>query len=185
MSSETAIWPKVARRIRVPTGFAFTILYIWLARPTWKSLSCGLLLIVAGLFVRALASGHVRKNEELTTSGPYSHTRNPLYLGSIMLAAGFSVAAMSWWVAVVATLIFVVIYVPVIRSEEQFLRANFPEFAEYSTRVPRLIPRVTGFRRESGNFSWALYLKHREYNAAIGGAALVAALIAKLVWTKG
>jgi protein-S-isoprenylcysteine O-methyltransferase Ste14 len=84
----------------VPLGFLFAVLYFWLARPSWRSMTLGAILIVPGLLVRALASGHVRKNEALATSGPYAYTRNPLYLGSLLIGMGFAVAARSWWVGV-------------------------------------------------------------------------------------
>jgi protein-S-isoprenylcysteine O-methyltransferase Ste14 len=175
-------WQKIARRIRVPVGFAFTVLYIWLAHPTWKSLLLGTAFVIAGIAVRALASGHLKKNEELTTSGPYAYTRNPLYLGSLILASGFAVAACSWWIAALLLLIFVAIYLPVISAEETFLRTTFPDFAKYSAEAPRVIPRLRTHRPYQPGFSWELYLKHREYNAAIGSLAVLAALIAKLLW---
>lgn len=177
-----AEWSRVARRIRVPLGFVFAILYFWLARPTWRSLALGAVLIVPGLLVRALASGHVRKNEALATSGPYAYTRNPLYLGSLLMGIGFAMAARSWWVAVALVAMFFAIYVPVIRSEEAFLRERFPEFDGYAKRVPRMLPRITpAFRDHSaGGFSMQLYRKHREYNALLGSAALVAALVVKM-----
>ena len=115
-----AEWSKIARRIRVPLGFLFAIVYFWLARPTWRLLGVGGALVILGLLVRALASGHVRKNEALATSGPYAHTRNPLYLGSLTIGIGFAVAARSWWVGILLVLMFFAIYLPVIRSEEVF-----------------------------------------------------------------
>jgi protein-S-isoprenylcysteine O-methyltransferase Ste14 len=177
-----AEWSRVARRIRVPLGFAFAVVYFWLARPTWRSLALGAVSIIPGLVIRALASGHVRKNEALATSGPYAYTRNPLYLGSLLVAIGFAVAARSWWVAAGLVAMFFAIYIPVIRSEEAFLREIFPEFQEYANEVPRMIPRMTpAFRNEaSAEFSMDLYLKHREYNALLGSLALVAALITKM-----
>ena len=177
-----AEWSRVARRIRVPLGFVFAVLYFWLARPTWRFLALGAVLIVPGILIRALASGHVRKNEALATSGPYAHTRNPLYLGSLLMGVGFSVAARSWWVGVVLVVMFFAIYLPVIRDEEAFLRQKFPEFEEYARRVPRMFPRIVPTRSdgERGVFSFDLYLKHREYNALIGVMALVATLIAKM-----
>jgi protein-S-isoprenylcysteine O-methyltransferase Ste14 len=177
-----AEWSRVARRIRVPLGFAFAVLYFWLARPTWRTLALGAVSIIPGLVIRALASGHVRKNEALATSGPYAYTRNPLYLGSLLVAIGFAVAALSWWVAAGLVAMFFAIYIPVIRSEEAFLRERFPEFQEYANDVPRMIPRITpAFRNEaSAEFSMDLYLKHREYNALLGSLALVAALITKM-----
>jgi len=182
-----AEWSKIARRIRVPLGFAFAVLYFWLARPTWRFLALGAVLIVPGLLVRALASGHVRKNEALATSGPYASTRNPLYLGSLLIGMGFAVAARSWWVGIVLVVMFFAIYLPVIRGEEKFLREKFPEFEEYARHVPRMFPRIlphSGPEEAGGGFSLDLYLKHREYNALLGAIAMTAALIAKMSLTK-
>ena len=177
-----AEWSRVARRIRVPLGFAFALLYFWLAKPTWQSLGLSAILIVPGLLIRALASGHVRKNEALATSGPYAYTRNPLYLGSLLIGIGFAIAARSWWVGAILVVMFFAIYVPVIRSEEKFLRDKFPDFDDYAWRVPRMFPRITPYRSPGtgGGFSFGLYLKHREWNALLGAAAMVGVLILKM-----
>jgi len=177
-------WQKVARRIRVPLGFLFAGIYIWLARPTWRSIVLGTSIAVVGLVVRALASGHVRKNEELTTTGPYAYTRNPLYMGSLIIAFGFTLASRSWIIAALGTAMLLIIYLPVIRAEEKFLRATFPEFADYSRRVPRLFPRIRVIQGSAGSFSAHLYWKHREYHAAVGAALIVAVLVAKALWFR-
>ncbi len=176
-------YARIARRIRVPLGFVFAVLYLLLAKPSLHFLLSSLLLIVPGLLIRALASGHVRKNEALATSGPYAYTRNPLYLGSLLIGLGFAVAARSWWVGVLLVVMFFAIYLPVIRDEENYLRQKFPEFDEYAHRVPRMFPRLTsnrGTENEPSGFSPALYLQHREYNALLGALAVLAALIVKL-----
>ena len=77
---------------------------------------------------------------------------------------------------------FAVIYIPVIAGEERFLRSAFPEFDDYTRRVPRLFPRLTPHGSQPGGFSSELYWKHREYQAALGSLAVLAILIAKLVW---
>jgi protein-S-isoprenylcysteine O-methyltransferase Ste14 len=177
-------WSQIARRIRVPLGFLFALFYFWLARPSWRSLVLGAIGVVPGLVIRALASGHVRKNEALATSGPYAYTRNPLYLGSLVMGLGFCVAARSWWVGVALIVMFVAIYVPVIRDEEAFLGQRFPEFDEYARRVPRMLPRLTLHSSDEGEasagFSWELYWKHREYNALLGALGMMVALIVKM-----
>ncbi|HET7439916.1 MAG TPA: isoprenylcysteine carboxylmethyltransferase family protein [Terriglobales bacterium] len=177
-----ADWPSIARRIRVPVGFIFAVGYLWLARPTGSSIAVGAVIAVPGLWLRGLASGHIEKNEQLTTSGPYAHTRNPLYLGSLILAAAFAVAARSPWIVLLMALIFIGIYLPVIQSEEDFLRRTFPGFTEYSARVPRLLPRWERCAGGSGEFSWQLYRKHREYNAILGASGIFAVLLFKLLW---
>jgi protein-S-isoprenylcysteine O-methyltransferase Ste14 len=181
-----ARWQRVARRIRVPLGFVTAGLYLfelWSRAPLAAAVAWSLALVVPGLWLRGYAAGYVKKNRELTQTGPYAHTRNPLYLGSMLMAAGFAVALESWPVALVLALGFLVIYVPVIASEERFLRATFPDFDAYCRRVPRLIPRLTAARPgggsggDEGGFSLALYLRHREYNAAIGAALLYLSLL--------
>lgn len=176
-------WSRIARRIRVPLGFVLAVAYFWLAKPTWISIAVGAAVAFVGVAIRAAASGHVKKNAELTKTGPYAYTRNPLYVGSIVIAAGFAIAAMSTWLVVILALMFVFIYVPVIRSEEAFLRGAFTDFDEYCQRVPRLVPRLSRAYEGTGTFSRELYLKHREYNALIGTAALLAAVVIKLMWS--
>jgi protein-S-isoprenylcysteine O-methyltransferase Ste14 len=179
-----AEWSRIARRIRVPLGFAFAAFYLWIARPSWTSLAIGAVVTLPGILLRALASGHVKKNEELTTSGPYAYTRNPLYLGSLIMAVGFAIAARSLWVLIVMVIMFAAIYLPVIRGEESYLRAAFPNFDEYAQNVPRLLPRLAAFGDGEGAFSRPLYWQHREYNALLGTTALLAALVVKLLWAS-
>jgi protein-S-isoprenylcysteine O-methyltransferase Ste14 len=191
-----ARWQRIARRIRVPLGFFVAALYVfdlWRRAPSPAAVAWSLALVLPGLWLRAYASGYVKKNRELTVTGPYAHTRNPLYLGSMLIAAGFALALLSWPVALVLAVGFTVIYVPVIASEERFLRATFPGFNAYCRSVPRLIPRLTPAQSHSeeglpsgaegvigataGSFSLTLYVQHREYNAAIGAALLYLSLL--------
>jgi protein-S-isoprenylcysteine O-methyltransferase Ste14 len=176
-------WSKVARRIRVPMGFVFAAVFLWLARPGWEWLGLSLLLVVPGLWLRGYAAGYVKKNAEVTVTGPYAYTRNPLYLGSMLIAFGFALAARSVWIALALAVLFAVIYIPVIRSEEEYLRSQFAAYEAYAARVPRLIPRLRAEphgKDEGGGFSAGLYRKHREYNALIGAAAIYAVLMLKM-----
>jgi protein-S-isoprenylcysteine O-methyltransferase Ste14 len=176
-------YSKIARRIRVPLGFAFAILYIWFARPTWTSIGVGTLVAAPGVWLRAIAAGFVKKNAELTTTGPYAYTRNPLYLGSVIIALGFAVASRNVWIGAGLVALFLAIYIPVIKSEEQFLRSTFSQFDDYSRRVPRLLPRLRVEKsNEPRTFSRELYFKHREYNALVGFLAMMAALAVKILW---
>ena len=135
-----ADWSRVARRIRVPLGFAFALFYFWLAHPSWKSIALGAVLIVPGLLVRALASGHVRKNEALATSGPYAYTRNPLYLGSTLVYLGLSVAAGSLWAIILLVPLLWVINVGVVAREERYLERKFGNaYRTYKARVRRWV----------------------------------------------
>lgn len=181
--TERTGWERIARRIRVPLGFVFAAVFLWLARPTWWSLGLSLLAVAPGVWLRGYAAGYVRKNEELTCTGPYGYTRNPLYLGSMLIAFGFAGAARSWVVLGVLAVLFGLIYWPTIRSEEAFLRSKFAGFEEYASAVPRLLPRFTAAASGggSGMFSRERYLHHREYNAVMGALGIYAALVMRLV----
>jgi len=177
-------WQRIARRIRVPLGFVAAALYLfelWRRAPQPFAVVCSLSLVLPGLWLRGYAAGYVKKNRELTQTGPYAYTRNPLYLGSMLIAAGFAGALRSLPVALVLAIGFALIYIPVIASEERFLRATFPGFNDYCRRVPRILPRVTpapspAAEPVTAGFSFSLYLKHREYNAGIGAALLYISL---------
>lgn len=173
-------YAAVARRFRVPVGFVVAVLYVWLARPSWHSILYGSVIILPALLLRTAASGHVKKNQEVTTSGPYAYTRNPLYLGSMILMIGFGVASQNWWLAISLVIVFIALYLPVVRVEEEYLRAHFPEFESYAQRVPRVLPRARAQGTSSAAFSRELYRKHREYNAALGSVGMMILLILKL-----
>jgi|ERR1700723_3607677 protein-S-isoprenylcysteine O-methyltransferase Ste14 len=179
-------WQKIARRVRVPLGFVVAAIFLVFARPSWHTLAWSLLLVLPGLWLRGYAAGYVKKNAELTRTGPYAYTRNPLYLGSMGIAAGFAVAAGQLWLGVLLVVMFLAIYVPTILSEESFLRSAFPSFDEYARRVPRLLPRLTAARfadsnAGGGRFSAERYRHHREYNALMGAVAIYAALTLRMV----
>ncbi|SEG48835.1 Protein-S-isoprenylcysteine O-methyltransferase Ste14 [Bryocella elongata] len=183
--SNKTSWQRIARRIRVPLGFVLAVALILLARPSWQSLLLSLPLTAAGLWLRGYAAGYVKKNAELTRTGPYAHTRNPLYLGSILIAAGFAIAAGRWQMVVLLVGMFLAIYWPTILSEETFLRATFPGFDDYARQVPRLGWRLTrphfpDVQLNSGGFDPGRYRHHREYNALIGAAALYAVLAIRM-----
>lgn len=164
-------------------GFVFAAVFLWQARPGVRSMMASVLLVAPGLWLRGYASGYVKKNAELATTGPYAHTRNPLYLGSMLIAFGFAAASASWVILIALAALFAAIYIPTIQSEETYLREHFAEFEAYARSVPRLLPRLTAARdagaETAGGFSWELYGKHREYNALIGAGAIYAALAVK------
>jgi len=163
-------------------GFVFAVVFLWLARPNWQTMPMSLILVLPGLWLRGYASGYVKKNAELATTGPYAHTRNPLYLGSMLIAFGFAAAAASWAILAALAALFAAIYIPTILGEEAYLREHFAGFDAYARAVPRLLPRLTPARLEGasggegGGFSAGFYRKHREYNALMGVCAIYLAL---------
>jgi protein-S-isoprenylcysteine O-methyltransferase Ste14 len=169
------------QRLRVPVGFVTAILFVAVSRPTWLSLAIGAPIAVAGALIRAWASGHLRKNAELAVSGPYAFTRNPLYFGSFVMAAGCAVCGGCLWMGLSLMVFFLAVYLPVMRVEDAYMRRLFAEDHEqWAAQVPLFIPRVTPYQSgQARRFDPRQYLRHREYRAAIGLAVVVALLSLK------
>jgi protein-S-isoprenylcysteine O-methyltransferase Ste14 len=131
-----------------------------------------------GLALRAWAAGHLEKNRSLAESGPYAYVRNPLYIGTLAVAAGFVIASRRWELGVLFAAVFLLIYLPVVELEEQHLRSLFPQYADYAKRVPRLRPRLMG--NSSKPFRFEVYMRNQEYQALAGFLVGVAVLIWKV-----
>ncbi|HTM49262.1 MAG TPA: isoprenylcysteine carboxylmethyltransferase family protein [Bryobacteraceae bacterium] len=168
-----------AQRLRAPAGFLLLGMFVWRADPSRESLALGAPISIAGLALRAWAAGHLEKNRTLARGGPYARTRNPLYVGTALVAAGLVGASRRPELAVLFTAAFALLYLPVIELEEQHLRKLFPEYAEYARHVPRLWFRMTAAKSRE-RFRPALYLKNEEYKAAVGFLAAVALLVWKM-----
>ncbi len=164
-------------RMRVPFGFVLVVAFACLSAPTPWSLMIGLPMSALGLALRAWAAGHLAKNRELATDGPYAYLRNPLYVGTMVVAAGLVAASRQWVLAVLFAAVFLLAYLPVVELEEQHLRNLFPAYAEYARRVPAFVPKLTGARL-GARFRFQLYLQNQEYQALAG--FLAGALF--LVW---
>jgi protein-S-isoprenylcysteine O-methyltransferase Ste14 len=171
---KSPIFPKpyadFVARLRVPGGFVLVAAFAWFSRPDTRSLAWGLPVSLLGLALRAWAAGHLAKNQALATSGPYAYTRNPLYLGTLLVAAGLAIASHSPWLGVAFALVFVCVYLPAMQLEEQHLRNLFPEYTAYAARVPALWPHLPR-ERSPGLFHWSQYARNREYDAALGFVA--------------
>ena len=163
-------------RLRVPFGFLLVAAFAWLATPSPRSLAVGVPVSALGLWLRAWAAGHLEKNRRLATTGPYAWLRNPLYLGTLLVAAGLVLAARQWSLAILFALVFLGVYLPVIGLEEQHLRKLFPEYEPYARRVAALLPKPPA-RGSAGRFRFALYRKNEEYQALLGFLAGLAWLI--------
>jgi protein-S-isoprenylcysteine O-methyltransferase Ste14 len=168
-------------RLRVTAGFVMVAAFFWLSRPDSTSLLVGLPLSACGLALRAWAAGHLAKDQRLATSGPYSLTRNPLYLGTLITALGLAAAARSMSLALLFAALFALVYLPAIELEEQHLAAILPGYPEFAARVPLLVPR---WPSEFGpdRFSKALYRKNREYQALAGWVIGAVWLIVRALW---
>lgn len=170
-------------RLRVPAGFVMVAAFAWFSHPGARSLAAGLPVSACGLALRAWAAGHLAKNERLAVSGPYSFTRNPLYLGTLITALGLAAAGRSIGLAVLFAALFVLVYLPAIELEEQHLLAILPGYAAFAARVPLLVPRWPTAMGPD-RFSAALYRKNREYQALLGWLVGVAWLVVRAIWLQ-
>jgi protein-S-isoprenylcysteine O-methyltransferase Ste14 len=166
-------------RLRVPSGFLIVAVFAWFSNPTRASLLAGAPVAVLGLALRAWAAGCLAKDRELATGGPYAYTRNPLYIGTLLVAAGLAAASRSILLGVLFAAVFTLVYLPVIQNEEQHLRRLFPEYADYAAHVPALWPRPAPAGKSPNPFRFALYLRNQEYQAGLGLAAGMLFLIWK------
>lgn len=154
-------------KLRVTSGFLLAVMFAWLASPTLHSLAWGIPVSLVGLAIRAWAAGHLAKNERLAMSGPYAYVRNPLYAGTLLVAAGLVIAARRIELALLFAAVFVFVYLPVIEQEEQHLAKLFPQFRSYAKRVPLLLPRGRATDTDR-RFNPKLYMRNQEYQALLG-----------------
>jgi protein-S-isoprenylcysteine O-methyltransferase Ste14 len=180
-----AEFSRWATRARVPLHFLLAALLVWLARPTPALLAAGAALVVLGLLVRAWAAGHLRRELPLTVSGPYAYVRHPLYVGSALVLAGFALAGGHALVAIAAGAYFLLLFIPVLRREDEE-RGRLSELhAAYAAQVPTFFPRLSpanGFEGSERRFGWRVFLANREWRAELGCALLLVLLYARMVW---
>lgn len=175
----------VARRLRLPLGFVLAALYLAFGpKPSALTLAVGGALAIVGLGIRAWAAGHIVKNDRLATTGPYAHTRNPLYFGSFLIAAGFAVAA-HWSLLLIVVAFFALVYGPTIEKERVKISARFPDaYSRWEQNVPAFVPRATAWRDPaaagSERFSPSLYMRHGEWKAALGFILALAWLVLRM-----
>jgi protein-S-isoprenylcysteine O-methyltransferase Ste14 len=171
-------------RWRVRLGYPLAAIVLWLARPSPKSILIGAIIGALGLWIRALAAGHLHKQQVLTVTGPYAYTRNPLYLGSLVLILGVTVATHSVASALILFGYFALFYSFVMRREElELYQHHGNAFQEYARAVPLFFPQMTPAKLStegSGAFSLEQYKKNREYRAAIGFLLLL--LVFVVIW---
>ena len=170
-------------RWRVRLGYPLAIAVVYFSRPTPRSILFGALVGIGGLCVRAYAAGYLHKQEVLTVTGPYAYTRNPLYLGSAILALGAAIAMRSWISALLLIAYFAVFYSIVMQREanELHIRHGAP-FEEYARIVPLFIPRLTAEELpgdSAGAFSFVQYKKNHEWQAAAGFLFFILVLLVR------
>lgn len=171
-------WGKTAQKLRVPAGTVLGIVFLLLMHPSVRSLCIGGAIAIGGAALRLWASGHIDKGRILARGGPYSLTRNPLYFGSFLMAVGTLVAGQGYWLLVPFSVFFGAVYLPVMRAEEEELRAGHGEaFEDYARNVPFFFPRVALPSAGASRFAWTRAVRNREHRTLLGFAFVAALMI--------
>jgi protein-S-isoprenylcysteine O-methyltransferase Ste14 len=158
-------------RLRVPIGFVSGVVVLWLAHPTWRTLTVGASIAVAGEALRVWAAGHLEKGREVTASGPYALTRHPLYAGSMIIGLGLVIACASMVVGIVVVAYLAITLTAAIRTEEAHLTGKFgTAYPDYRAGLAATEPR---------RFSLARAKRNREYRAIVGLLLAIAVLALK------
>jgi protein-S-isoprenylcysteine O-methyltransferase Ste14 len=177
------------RGVRLRAVVFLILSYLWFARPTPLLLGIGTPLVVLGLILRAWAAGVIQKERDLATGGPYAHTRNPLYLGSLLLGTGMAIAGGLWIWPALFLAFFAAVYIPTMVSEHKRLKQLFGDrYHAYAAAVPAFLPRPSPWREpgmSADGFTFALYRRNREWEAPLGAAAALALLAWKAYWSRG
>jgi protein-S-isoprenylcysteine O-methyltransferase Ste14 len=162
-------WKIFAQRSRVPAGTVLGIIFLVLMHPSVRSLWIGGVIAIAGTLLRFWAAGHIEKGKSLTQGGPYAFTRNPLYLGSFLMALGVILGGQGYWLLLPFMGFFSAFYFPAMKAEEQELFNGYgQQFVDYSKSVPLFIP---GFRKTghaSSTFLWSRAIRNREHHTVAG-----------------
>ncbi len=171
---------KLLQKFRVPLGFVFAAVFLVFAKPTFTLMVIGVLIAFFGLLIRGWSAGHIRKNQDLAVSGPYTFTRNPLYLGSFLLGLGFMIASGVWWLILLFIVLFLGIYLPVMSVESDELTAIFGDkYKDYAGEVSLFFPWFSDYKPDGKKFEKELYMRYREYQAGLGFLAICAVLALK------
>ena len=165
-------------RFRQALGIAFVVVVAAVASTTETLVLAGLPLVVVGVLIRLWASGHVKKDKELATDGPYARVRHPLYVGNILIGLGFCVVSGLWWSFPVFVLFLLLFYPPAVRQEDGKLSRLFPDaWAPWAAEVRALIPRARPYRSGPSGGGWSFRQSLRQ-----NGEPIIAVFLLALVW---
>jgi protein-S-isoprenylcysteine O-methyltransferase Ste14 len=182
--SETG-YNKTLAAVRLTATFAFIVAIIVLARPRPAEVAVGFVIAAVGEAIRFWAAGHLLKTKELITSGPYRYTRNPLYLGRLLILTGLCIMCRlpyygNWILLLIGYAVFLGYYMPrKERVEPARLRAiHGQDYERYFRAVPALLPTLKPYAQAS-NLGWSSdrMLRNREVWMVIGILAISALLL--------
>lgn len=148
MKKRVKIDSSILSFVIILTGFLYQFPHLYSTSSLWDNVLdfFGLMSILKGTYFRMAARGHKKRHSQegkgLVQTGFYAYTRNPMYLGSFQIGAGFVLIVWPWWTLPLFAGLFYLRFKWQIIKEEEYLEKNFPEdFKEYCRKVPQLLPR--------------------------------------------
>lgn len=195
-SRVSSVTPAIGRlffRLRSLTALPFILILIYFAHPTFTSALIGAVPLILGECLRLWAVGYAGGTtrsrtlgaaSDLVTTGPYAYVRNPLYLGNLLLSLGVCIIANVYWMVIVLLVGYFVQYLPIISSEEVYLREFCGNvYQTYYAAVPRFIPRLRSYANPSSH-SFSLFRALRAEKRTLTAIACVIGLIVAVTMLK-
>ncbi|MBD5606602.1 MAG: isoprenylcysteine carboxylmethyltransferase family protein [Candidatus Eremiobacteraeota bacterium] len=190
MANEPASWREFFFKNRGTLLALPAVLLGTFGKPSPRSIGIGVPLALAGEAIRCWAVGYSGVTTRadrviapaLTTAGPYAYVRNPLYVGNVVTALGFTIAftgdlstARRAVLAAAGLGSILGVYAAIVPLEEAYLRRTFGAYFEaYVARVPRIVPRLTPSEPQVGSYDPSVILKAESRTFVTFGAMLVA-----------
>jgi protein-S-isoprenylcysteine O-methyltransferase Ste14 len=153
----------------------------------------GILVALSGQALRAVVIGlaYIQrggKNKQIYASnlvreGIFAHSRNPLYVGNLLIVTGLVLIHNGVWMYAFVLPFFFLVYISIVAAEEQYLRGHFgAEYDEYCRSVPRFLPRLSGIGAtlRSMTFDWKRLVR-KEYGTFF---STITAILGLLVWQR-
>ena len=181
MEHKRISWKRKARRIPLFIG---ALLLVIIAKPQFPGIWIGMVLIFLGEGIRTWAAGHLQKNEVLTVTGPYAYVKNPLYIGSIFITAGFCILADNIYFLTGAYFMFCFHYIPYKRRVEgNRLRKIFGgQFEDYDEKVPDYLPRWTPYSKEKVSWQFRCFIENSEEGILLLVLAGIVLILSRPYW---
>jgi len=181
MDDKRKSWLRKVRRIPLFIGAFLLVIF---AKPRFPGILIGMILIFLGEGIRIWAAGHLQKNEILTVTGPYAYVKNPLYIGSIFITAGFCILADNIYFLAAAFFMFCFHYIPYKRRVEgDRLRKIFGSpFEDYDGKVPDYLPRWTPYSSEKVSWQFRCLIENSEEGILLIVLAGIVLILSRPYW---
>jgi protein-S-isoprenylcysteine O-methyltransferase Ste14 len=181
MDDKKKAWQRKVRRIPLFIGAFLLVIF---AKPQFPGIWVGMILILLGEGLRIWAAGHLQKNEVLTVTGPYAYVKNPLYIGSIFITAGFCILGNNIYLLAAALFMFCFHYIPYKKKVEgDRLKKIFGNrFEDYDEKVPDYLPRWTPYSNEKVSWQFKCFIENSEEGILLIVLAGIVPVLSRPYW---